>query len=31
VGDTLLLGAARTITPNTPVKVTARDAVAERP
>ncbi len=31
VGDTLLIGAARSITPNTPVKVTARDAVAERP
>jgi membrane fusion protein, multidrug efflux system len=31
VGDTLLLGAARSITPNTPVKVTPRDAAAERP
>jgi RND family efflux transporter MFP subunit len=31
VGDTLLLGAARGITPNTPVKVTPRDGVAERP
>jgi RND family efflux transporter MFP subunit len=31
VGDTLLLGAARSITPNTPVKVTPRDAPAERP
>jgi len=31
VGDTLLLGAARTITPNTPVKVTPRDVAAERP
>ena len=31
VGDTLLLGAARSITPNTPVKVAPRDAPAERP
>jgi hypothetical protein len=31
IGDTLLLGAARSITPNTPVKVTPRDGVVERP
>ena len=31
IGDTLLLGAARSITPNTPVKVTPRDLPAERP
>jgi hypothetical protein len=31
IGDTLLLGAARSITPNTPVKVAPRDAPAERP
>ena len=30
-GDTLLVGAARRISPNTPVRVTTRDASAEQP
>ena len=30
-GDTLLVGAARRIAPNTPVRITARDAPAEQP
>jgi hypothetical protein len=30
VGDTLLLGSARRITANTPVKITTRDAAAEQ-
>ena len=30
-GDTILVGAARRIAPNTPVRITARDAPAEQP